>query len=386
MKKKIGLFLSLEVLLQIFTIRVNADDLQLFTDFDDIKPQYAEAIICVTEAGILSGYPDNTFRPQQFLTRGAAAKIASIMELGVDLSSALVADDTPYLDVSQNHVFAGYIAYCAYRQYINGYTDGTFHPADMLTGYAFAKILLNAIGYSDNCGRYVGTMWKINVYNDATAAGIYSDAMDFSMDESISREQAAWMIFKALNWDGTKNESTQKTNSDVSLPNIVTAYDLQNYLNEKYANGVDLPIGNQPISFSVTKNDKKNTLYDYNITASGSACRAVDNAENLITYSETDVIKSREILKDIQLDVYQIASKAFPSAKLSGGYTWREYRYKYIQEDLFGWAWNSWTNYNDADEYYLHGFGVDLPSVKLTYYDTYITAFHWCTQADGYFD
>ncbi|MCI6016843.1 MAG: tyrosine-type recombinase/integrase [Dysosmobacter sp.] len=60
--------------------------------------------------------------------------------------------------------------------------------------------------------------------------------------------------------------------------------------------------------------------------------------------------------------------------------------YKYIQEDLFGWAWNSWTNYNDADEYYLHGFGVDLPSVKLTYYDTYITAFHWCTQADGYFD
>lgn len=82
MKRKIGLFLSLAVLLQIFTIRVNADDLQSFTDFDDIKPQYAEAIICVTEAGILSGYPDNTFRPQQFLTRGAAAKIASIMELG----------------------------------------------------------------------------------------------------------------------------------------------------------------------------------------------------------------------------------------------------------------------------------------------------------------
>ena len=120
MKRKIGLFLSLAVLLQIFTIRVNADDLQSFTDFDDIKPQYAEAIICVTEAGILSGYPDNTFRPQQFLTRGAAAKIASIMELGVDLSSALVADDTPYLDVSQNHVFAGYIAYCAYRQCIYG--------------------------------------------------------------------------------------------------------------------------------------------------------------------------------------------------------------------------------------------------------------------------
>lgn len=101
----------------------------------------------------------------------------------------------------------------------------------------------------EQCGRLMYIMMPL--------LRVYSDAMDFSTDESISGEQAAWMIYKALNWDGTKNESTQKINSDISLPNIVTAYDLQNYLNEKYANGVDLPIGNQPISFSVTKNDKK---------------------------------------------------------------------------------------------------------------------------------
>ena len=101
----------------------------------------------------------------------------------------------------------------------------------------------------EQCGRLMYIMMPL--------LRVYSDAMDFSMDESISREQAAWMIYKALNWDGTKNESTQKINSDISPPNIVTAYDLQNCLNEKYANGVDLPIGNQPISFSVTKNDKK---------------------------------------------------------------------------------------------------------------------------------
>ena len=62
------------------------------------------------------------------------------------------------------------------------------------------------------------------------------------------------------------------------------------------------------------------------------------------------------------------------------------YKYKYIKEGLFGWAWDSWTNYNDSDEYYLHGFGVDLPSTKLTYSDTYVTTFHWCPKADGYFD
>ena len=101
---------------------------------------------------------------------------------------------------------------------------------------------------------------------------------------------------------------------------------------------------------------------------------------------ENDITKSRDILKSVQVDVYQIATQAFPDAKLSGGYTWREYKYKYIKEGLFGWAWDSWTNYNDSDEYYLHGFGVDLPSTKLTYSDTYVTTFHWCPKADGYFD
>ena len=388
MKRKLSLILAFVLIVSTVVTEAEAADATSFNDFSDINPQYVEAVTYAAEKGILSGYNDNTFRPQYILNRGAAAKIISIIELGANTASALVADGAPYPDVPENHVFAGYIAYCSYNKYINGYSDGTFRPIEPLTAEVFAKMLLNAIGYSSESNRYIGNSWKNNVREDAIAAGIFSINMDFKTDTMISREQAAWMVYNALNWDGVRHDTITipEMKPDSQLLNIKTAYDLQEYLNKRYANGIDLPIGHQAISFTVTKNDRKDCLYDYNIKANGNACRAVDTAENLITYSENDITKSRDILKSVQVDVYQIASQAFPDAKLSGGYTWREYKYKYIQEDLFGWAWDSWTNYNDSNEYYLHGFGVDLPSTKLTYSDTYITAFHWCPKADGYFD
>ena len=46
---------------------------------------------------------------------------------------------------------------------IDGYTDGSFRPANTLTGYAFMKMLLGALGYDADQEHYTGANWSINV-------------------------------------------------------------------------------------------------------------------------------------------------------------------------------------------------------------------------------
>ena len=110
---------------------------------------------------VIDGYTDGSFNPSATLTRGAAAKIICNLILGPTTASALVADAAPYKDVPTNHTFAGYIAYCQKTGIISGYADGTFKPANSLTGYAFMKMLLGALGYKADQEGYTGANWSI---------------------------------------------------------------------------------------------------------------------------------------------------------------------------------------------------------------------------------
>jgi len=67
--------------------------------------------------------------------------------IGPEAASALPNTYSPYPDVPAGHTFAGVISYCKTAGYISGYGDGTFKPANSLTGFAFAKMLLGALGY-----------------------------------------------------------------------------------------------------------------------------------------------------------------------------------------------------------------------------------------------
>ncbi len=142
MKKFLSLVLALVMTMSLVTVSAGAKD---FTDSSKI--QYTEAVDVMSAAKVIDGYTDGSFNPSATLTRGAAAKIICNLILGPTTASALVADAAPYKDVPTNHTFAGYIAYCQKTGIISGYADGTFKPANSLTGYAFMKMLLGALGY-----------------------------------------------------------------------------------------------------------------------------------------------------------------------------------------------------------------------------------------------
>ncbi|WP_446807872.1 S-layer homology domain-containing protein, partial [Dysosmobacter sp.] len=166
---------------------------------DSSKINYSEAVDVMSAAKVIDGYAEGDFRPSTTLTRGAAAKIICNLILGPTTASALVADAAPYKDVPTNHTFAGYIAYCQKTGIISGYADGTFKPANTLTGYAFMKMLLGALGYKADVEGYTSPNWSINVAKQAINAGLNKGLKgDFNGVKAVNREEACLYAFNTL--------------------------------------------------------------------------------------------------------------------------------------------------------------------------------------------
>ena len=196
MKKFLSLVLALVMTMSLVTVSAGAKD---FTDSSKIN--YSEAVDVLSEAKVIDGYADGAFNPSNTLTRGAAAKIICNLILGPTTASALVADAAPYKDVPTNHTFAGYIAYCQKEGIISGYADGTFKPGNTLTGYAFMKMLLGALGLQADKEGYTGPNWSISVAKRALSKDVALDnglKGEFNGAKAATREEACLYALNML--------------------------------------------------------------------------------------------------------------------------------------------------------------------------------------------
>ena len=217
MKKFLSLVLALVMTMSLVTVSAGAKDFS-----DSTKIQYKEAVDVMSAVNVISGYAEGDFRPTATLTRGAAAKIICNLILGPTTASALVADAAPYKDVPTNHTFAGYIAYCQKEGIISGYADGTFRPANTLTGYAFMKMLLGALGYDAEVEQYTGANWSINVAKRAMNIGLKDGLIgDFNGVKAVTREEACLYAFNTL--QATMVEYSAKTSVSTNGTTVVIA-------------------------------------------------------------------------------------------------------------------------------------------------------------------
>ena len=207
MKKFLSLVLALAMAMSLVTISAGAKD---FTD--DSKITYKEAVDVVSALDIVDGYTDGSFNPTNTLTRGAAAKIICNLILGPTTADALSADTAPFKDVPVTNEFAGYIAYCSQQGIISGYGDGTFRPAGTLTGYAFMKMLLGALGYDAEIERYEGSNWSVAVAKQAVGIGLDDGNDEFVGVKAVTREEACLYAFNTLTADMVEYGSTTTVN------------------------------------------------------------------------------------------------------------------------------------------------------------------------------
>ena len=225
MKKFLSLVLALVMTMSLVTVSAGAKG---FTDSSKIN--YKEAVDVMSAVKVIDGYSEGDFRPSNTLTRGAAAKIICNLILGPTTASALVADAAPYSDVPTTNNFAGYIAYCAKEGIISGYADGTFRPANTLSGYAFMKMLLGALGYDATTEGYTGPNWSIQVAKRALHIEL-DDGLngEFNGAKAVTREEACLYAFNTLKATMVEYENNNSvTVNGITFTNKSTAKEMAN--------------------------------------------------------------------------------------------------------------------------------------------------------------
>ena len=205
LKRTLSLVLAAVMLVGMMVVGASAASSD-FVDGNEIT--YAEAAEVMTALGVFEGTDKGAFEPTGTLTREQAAAIICRMLLGDDAEN-LTTNSTVFSDVAADRWSAGYIGYCAQQNILAGTGNGTFNPEGELTGLAFAKMLLVALGYDPAIEQYVGNDWAVNVAADAVDAGIAVSGV--IMADAMTREQAAQMAYQTLEADMVRYASRGTT-------------------------------------------------------------------------------------------------------------------------------------------------------------------------------
>lgn len=134
-------------ILSLVLLVTGLNSLPALASFDDTEGHWAEAFIDELEQqGVITGYDENTFGPDDFLSRAQLAKIAVLaFEISIDTEY-----DAGFLDLDSEAWYVDYVNAAEKEGLVNGYTDlngnstGFFGPDDFVNRAEAAKILVNA--------------------------------------------------------------------------------------------------------------------------------------------------------------------------------------------------------------------------------------------------
>ena len=197
LKKVLSLVLCLAMMLSIMVVGAGA----AFGDQDKIEN--AEAVDMCVALGIIDGFEDGNYHPEKNITRAQAAKLISVMVNGGKDAVKDVATSS-YTDVLTDSSSAWankYVEFCSVEGIVAGVGGGRFAPAANLTGTQLAKMLLVALGYDAEDEGFLGGAWALNVNTKAAKVGLYAGLEDVDVSVALSRDDAAQMIWNALNVD-----------------------------------------------------------------------------------------------------------------------------------------------------------------------------------------
>jgi len=101
-----------------------------------------DAIAAVAEQGIVNGYSDGTFRPDQRVNRAEFVKM--VLQASEERDTIRRCDVGGFLDVPDRAWFAPYVCVAKRRDIVKGYDDRTFRPAEKITVGEAASMLASA--------------------------------------------------------------------------------------------------------------------------------------------------------------------------------------------------------------------------------------------------
>lgn len=187
-----------------------------FTDINQYSDNYNE-ILKLYSQGVMSGFADNTFRPDVSVTRGEAAKML-VTALKLDTKNI---QDPYYKDVPKGNQYYKYVAALQNAGIMSGYSNGMFMPNEVLTRGELAKMVVvgfhlevsptynnifKDVNSKTNNAIYIQTLIDLNITKGTTP-------VTFSPFDPVTRGQFASFVVGSQ--EKKNNETSYKiTNVD----------------------------------------------------------------------------------------------------------------------------------------------------------------------------
>jgi len=111
---------------------------------------FEKEITKLVEAGVIAGFPDGTFKPDESVTR---AQFAKMVALAFGLSTTGYTTST-FNDVPADHWALSVIEAVAAKGWVKGYPDGGFHPEANITREEMATLMIRVLGREEDAQKY----------------------------------------------------------------------------------------------------------------------------------------------------------------------------------------------------------------------------------------
>ena len=230
-----------------------------FTDSSDFKVK-TEVVDTLVQLGVINGYTDGSFKPNDTVTRAEMAKMIYVLRTGNSDASAYNNDKTTFTDI-KGHWAAGYIKYCQSLGIIAGVSATQFKPDANVTAQEAAKMLLVTLGYNADKAGLVGINWASKTNALADENGLLED-VNTSFTAACPRQYAAQLIYNAIDTPTVVWRDDAYTNVDVlNRDNQTVGQKYMNLVKDEAATGK-----HDNILTHVEKEDGRDT---YTITVAG---------------------------------------------------------------------------------------------------------------------
>lgn len=172
--------------------------------FPDVPKSYLyrDAILYLYGKKIISGYPDNTFKPGNEINR---AEFLKILVEGAGVSPDAAEYSNCFSDVGTDW-FARYVCYAKSIGWVDGYPDSTYKPSQTVNKVEAIKMVLNSQGITPSTSVIANpyddvssNAWFAPYVQKAKEMGILEETgTKLEPDENMKRGSVSQLLYKTL--------------------------------------------------------------------------------------------------------------------------------------------------------------------------------------------
>lgn len=261
----------------------------VLTDVADTA-SYATAVNTLVALNIINGYEDDSFKPDNLITRAETTKVVVAALNKTDVAEGMKGN-TGFADIEARHEWAtGFINAGVAEGFINGMENNTFGPDLNVTYAQIVTMLVRALGYEEYA-QYMGG-YPNGYLSIANSEGV-TKGVSANANEAVTRAQVAVLVYNALQtpivantgmvYSATaggfvpnieKQDGTNDTYYKTLLTEDFDAYFVEGYVTETSKDGT---LKSDEVKFAIAKSEKYDE--DDMTTTDNKTWKSMDDAK-----------------------------------------------------------------------------------------------------------